>query len=64
MIKARGEVGIVNLAIVVLFGGAAAVTAAPSVTLTQSSANVGRYDVYEVTMTDPATYANPWEDLT
>ncbi|HTB83548.1 MAG TPA: Calx-beta domain-containing protein [Candidatus Sulfotelmatobacter sp.] len=40
----------------------AAVAAPPAVTFTQNASTLGRYDVYELTMTNPATYANPWED--
>ena len=27
-----------------------------------NTGNLGRYDIYELTMTNTATYANPWED--
>jgi hypothetical protein len=40
----------------------AAVAAPPVVTVTQNTASLGRYDIYELTMTNMATYANPWED--
>jgi hypothetical protein len=43
---------------------ASAHAAAPNVTLTQNSSSIPRYDIYELTMTNPATYANPWEDVT
>jgi hypothetical protein len=40
----------------------ATVAAQPVVTVMQNSASVGRYDIYELTMTDMETFANPWED--
>jgi Domain of unknown function (DUF5060)/Calx-beta domain/Immunoglobulin domain/Protein of unknown function (DUF4038) len=39
-----------------------AIAAPPSVTVTQNTATLGQYDIYELTMTNLATYANPWED--
>ena len=44
------------------FVGVAASAAAPVVTVMQNSASLGRYDIYELTMSNTATYANPWED--
>src|SRR5271168_1482036 len=46
----------------VYFLGLAVSMATPVVTVTQNSASVGRYDIYELTMTNLAAYANPWED--
>jgi hypothetical protein len=40
----------------------AAIAAPPVVTVTQNAASIGRRDIYELTMTNPATYTNPWED--
>jgi hypothetical protein len=42
--------------------GLAATAAPPVVTVTQNTTDLGRYDIYELTMTNGATYANPWED--
>jgi hypothetical protein len=39
-----------------------AMAAPPVVSITQNTASVGRYDIYELTMTNQAAYANPWED--
>ena len=51
-----------KLAALIFFASAVVISAAPVVTVTQNSASVGRYDIYELTMTNLATYANPWED--
>lgn len=40
----------------------AAAAEPPSVTVTQNAAVVGSYNIYELTMTNIASYANPWED--
>src|ERR1700733_6662107 len=51
-----------KLAAFIFFAGMAAMAAPPVVTVSQNAASVGRYDVYELTMKNLATYANPWED--
>jgi hypothetical protein len=38
--------------------------ATPNVTLTQNASTVGRYEIYELTMTNPAVYANTWDAVT
>jgi hypothetical protein len=52
----------VKIATFLFFICLAAVAAPPVVTVTQNTASLGRYDIYELTMTNMATYANPWED--
>ena len=42
----------------------AASGATPNVSVSANAASVGRYDIYELTMTEPGSYANPWEDVT
>ncbi len=37
--------------------------ATPVVTVANNGNSLGRYDVYEITMTHSGTYANPWEDI-
>jgi len=37
--------------------------AAPAVTLATPPATIGRYDIYELTMTEGGAYTNPWEDV-
>ncbi len=45
-----------------ILASATVMAAPPVVTVTQNAASVGRYDGYELTMTNSATYVNPWED--
>jgi hypothetical protein len=44
--------------------GPLAHAATPSVSVSQNTSSVGRYDVYELTMNNSASYANPWENVT
>ena len=54
---------IVCLTAVSLLICAAARADPPVVTVTQNAASIGRYDIYELTMTNTASsYTNPWED--
>ena len=51
------------LTVVLLLVCAAARADPPVVTVTQNAASIGRYDIYELTMTNTASsYTNPWED--
>jgi hypothetical protein len=52
----------VKIAILFFFMCLAVLAAPPVVTVTQNTAALGRYDIYELTMTNVTTYANPWED--
>jgi hypothetical protein len=52
----------VKLATLFLFLCLSASAAPPVVTVSQNSASVGSYDIYELTLTNMASYANPWED--
>lgn len=45
-------------------GDARPLQAALSVTTVASSASVGRYDIYELTLLHAGTYSNPWWDVT
>ncbi len=40
-----------------------AADAPPPVTWAQNAGTIGRYDVYEMTFTNPTAYDNPWEDV-
>jgi hypothetical protein len=40
-----------------------AAAAAPPVTVAQNAGTIGRYDVYELTLTNATPYENPWEDV-
>ena len=51
-----------KLAALLFFAGVVAGMAMPVVTVTQNVATLGRYDIYELTMTNTETFANPWED--
>ena len=51
------------LAAFLFFVCAPATAATPVVTVTQNASSVGRYDMYELTLTNAAIYANPWEDV-
>ena len=51
-----------KIAAIPFFLGCALAAAQPVVTVTQNSAQVGSYDVFELTMTNLAAYANPCED--
>lgn len=51
-----------KLATAIVFVCLAAMAAPPAVTVTENADSVGRYDVYELTMTNMASYTNPWED--
>jgi hypothetical protein len=51
-----------KLAALIFFASLAAAVATPVVSVTQNSASVGRYDIYELAMTNTETFANPWED--
>src|SRR4051812_2422325 len=42
---------------------ASASAAVPNVSLTQNASSIRRYDIYELTMTNPAVYANAWDDV-
>ena len=45
------------------FTSIAALAAPPFLTVTTNSSVIGRYDVYELTMSNSlASYANPWDD--
>ena len=37
--------------------------AAPAVGVAQNASSVGRYDLYELTLTNSDSYSNPWEDV-
>ena len=45
------------------FLAAAHLGAQPSITVSQSSPSVARYDVLELTIAEGGSYANPWEDV-
>lgn len=47
-----------------LFARASAWASPPVVTVAQNAASLGRYDIYELSLTNFALYANPWEDPT
>ena len=47
-----------------LFGFVGAAHASPSITVSQNSGSIGRYDIYELTLTGArASYSNPWVDV-
>jgi hypothetical protein len=53
-----------NLVMVGLLGFMAQTHASPAITISQNSGSIGRYDIYELTLTgSSASYANPWDDV-
>ena len=47
-----------------LFAAQSPAHAALTVTVSDNGKNIGRYDIYEITMEHPDTYGNPWQDVT